>query len=153
MLVVFPIGLWVFSLLSDLILVLGSGSIIWNDVAFYAMAGGLVGALLAAVPGLIDFLSLAEPRVKKIGTWHLILNLLAVAGFAVNLWLRTRAAPGAGLPIALSVIGIVLIGVSGWLGGEMVYVHGVAVEPQREANPEKVESQVRTEDKARRRVG
>jgi uncharacterized membrane protein len=148
MLIVFPIGLWVFSLVSDLVLVLGSGSVVWNDVAFYTMAGGLVGALLAAVPGLIDFLSLAEPRVKKIGTWHLILNLLAVAGFAVNLWLRTRTAPGASLPIALSVIGVVLIGVSGWLGGEMVYVHAVAVEPHREAKPEKRS----TEDKAQRRI-
>lgn len=153
MLVVFPIGLWVFSLVSDLIFVLGSGNAVWNDLAYYTMAGGLVGALLAALPGLIDFLSLAEPRVKKIGTWHMIPNLLAVALFAVSLWLRTRTAPGDSLPIALSVIGIALIGLSGWLGGEMVYVHGVAVERQREAKPEKVEPKGRTEDEARRRVG
>jgi uncharacterized membrane protein len=59
------------------------------------------------------------------------INLLAVALFAVNLWLRTGSAPSTKLPLALSVIGIILIGFSGWLGGEMVYVHGVAVEPQR----------------------
>jgi uncharacterized membrane protein len=40
------------------------------------------------------------------------------------------------IPALLSVLGIILIAVSGWLGGEMVYVHGVAVEPQRDAAPE-----------------
>ena len=51
-----------------------------------------------------------------------------------------RVGSGAGLvgenytlPVLLSVLGIILITISGWLGGEMVYVHGVAVEPQRDA--------------------
>ncbi len=52
MLVVFPIGLWVFSFICDLIgLAMGMPST-WTTVAFYTMVGGLVGALLAAVPGL-----------------------------------------------------------------------------------------------------
>lgn len=132
MLIAFPIGLWIFSLVCDLIHVLGWGGAVWNDVAFYTMAGGIVGALLAALPGLIDLVSLSDPKVKSIGIWHMTINLLAVALFAVNLWLRTGSAPSTKLPIALSVIGIILIGISGWLGGEMVYVHGVAVEPQRD---------------------
>ncbi|MGH9834655.1 MAG: DUF2231 domain-containing protein [Blastocatellia bacterium] len=49
-LVAFPIGLWVFSLVSDIVYFMGWGSAIWNDVAFYSMAGGIVGALLAAAP-------------------------------------------------------------------------------------------------------
>jgi len=56
------------------------------------------------------------------------LNLVVVAMFAVNVWLRTMSAPGATLPIALSVVAVVLLGISGWLGGEMVYIHGVSVE-------------------------
>lgn len=128
MLVAFPIGLWIFSLVSDLVYLLGWGSMVWNDMAFYTMAGGIVGALLAAVPGLIDLLSLSEPKVKRIGIWHMSLNLVVVAMFAVNVWLRTMSAPGATLPIALSVVAVVLLGISGWLGGEMVYVHGVSVE-------------------------
>jgi uncharacterized membrane protein len=106
----------------------------WADVAYYTMAGGLIGALMAAVPGLIDLLSMAKGRTKTIGIWHMIINLAAVGLYAVNLWLRTTAAPNAMPPIALSVIGVVLIGISGWLGGEMVYVHGVAVEPQFSAS-------------------
>ena len=55
------------------------------------------------------------------------INLLAVALYCVNFWLRMQRAPGDNLPIVLSVIGIALIIISGWHGGELVYVHGVAV--------------------------
>jgi uncharacterized membrane protein len=131
-LVALPIGLWIFSLASDVMYLIGWG-MVWLDVAYYSMAGGLVGALLAAVPGLMDLLSISDPKVKRIGIWHMCINLVVVALFAINLWLRTVAAAGVDPPIWLSVIGVVLIGISGWLGGEMVYVHGVAVEPRRTA--------------------
>jgi uncharacterized membrane protein len=130
-LVAFPIGLWIFSLVCDLIFLLGWGGVVWKDVAYYTMGGDIAGALLAAVPGLVDLLSMSDPKVKKLGVWHMSINLLAVGLFAVNFLLRGGAMPEAKLPLALSAIGVVLIGISGWLGGEMVYVHGVAVEPQR----------------------
>jgi uncharacterized membrane protein len=132
MLIVFPLGLWIFSLVSDFVYVIGWGGGVWTDVAFYTMAGGFVGALVAAVPGLIDFLALTDARVKKIGWAHMLINLTVVGSFAVNLWLRTQSAPGATLPRVLSAIAVVLLGISGWLGGTMVYVHGVAVESQPE---------------------
>jgi uncharacterized membrane protein len=129
MLIVFPIGLWIFSFASDLIFILG-GSPVWNDVAFYTMAGGLIGALAAAVPGLFDMFAISDPRVRRIARNHMILNLIVVAIFALNLYLRTTLSAGSSLlPLLLSFIAIVLLGVSGWLGGEMVYVHGVGVEP------------------------
>jgi uncharacterized membrane protein len=54
--------------------------------------------------------------------------LTIVALYAVNLWLRTTTPPGARTPIALSVVGVLLLAVAGWLGGELVFRHGVAVE-------------------------
>ena len=57
----------------------------------------------------------------------MMINLLAVVLYAVNFWLRMHRAPGDNLPILLSVAGIVLITISGWLGGELFYVRGVAV--------------------------
>jgi uncharacterized membrane protein len=130
MLVVFPIGLWIFSFVSDLIFLLG-GSPVWDDIAFYAMVGGLVGALGAAVPGFFDMFSISDPKVGKIARNHMILNLLTVAIFGVNVYLRTILASGSSLlPITLSLIGLVFLAFSGWLGGEMVYVHGVGVEPE-----------------------
>ena len=43
-LVAFPIGLWVFSVVADLIYQLGWGRATWSDVAFYSIGGGIVGA-------------------------------------------------------------------------------------------------------------
>lgn len=129
MLVVFPIGLWTFSLVCDVAFATGWGGPIWNDMAFYTMAGGVVGALLAAVPGFIDYLSL-RGRIRSIALSHMLVNLTVVGLYAVNLFLRTRSTPGAVAPVVLSALSVVLLGISGWLGGELVYVQGVAVQPQ-----------------------
>ena len=128
MLIPFPIALWIFSLISDVVYGLGWGGTLWNEMAFYTMAGGIVGALAAAVPGLIDYLSMTDQETSKIAKTHMIVNLTIVGIFIANLWLRTMFAPGAGFPVVLSVVGVVLLGFSGWLGGELVYVHGVGVE-------------------------
>lgn len=123
-----PIGLWIFSLVSDLIFKFGFGGGVWNDVAFYTLGGGIVGALIAALPGFIDLTDIKNPKTKSIAIWHMMINLFAVAVYAFNFWLRMHRAPGDNLPIALSVLGVVLITISGWLGGEMVYVRGMAVQ-------------------------
>ena len=127
MLVALPIGLWIFSLISDIIFKMGWGDAVWNDVAFYTIAGGIVGALIAALPGLIDLLSIQNPKSKSIGIYHMVINLPAVGLYCVNFWLRMHRTPGDSLPIMLSVIGIIFITISGWLGGELIYVRGVAV--------------------------
>jgi uncharacterized membrane protein len=134
MLVPFPIALWIFSLMSDLIYALGWGGPLWYDIAFYTMAGGLVGGLAAAVPGLIDYLSLTEAAKKKIARNHMILNLGIVAIYILNLWFRMTMTPDAALPVVLSVCAVLLLALSGWLGGELVYVHGVGVESQTDTH-------------------
>ena len=135
MLVALPIGLWIFSLVSDVIYFMKWGSSTWNDVAYYTMAGGIAGALLAAIPGFVDFLSISKGEIRTIALWHMRINLAVVVLYGANLWLRTTSTPGAGLPIAISVLAVIMLGISGWLGGEMVYVHGVAVEPQPNTKP------------------
>lgn len=128
MLIVFPIGLWIFSLVCDVIYHAGSHNLFWKGVAFYTIVGGVVGALLAAIPGFIDYISLTNPRVKRIATTHLILNLIVVALFLFNLGIRYNASPDSEtFGVVLSIIAIVFMAVSGWLGGSLVYVHGVGV--------------------------
>jgi uncharacterized membrane protein len=133
MFVGFPIALWIFSLICDVVYRMEWGGMVWYDMAFFTMLGGLVGALAAAVPGYLDYRSILDPQVKRIGTWHMALNLAAVALFAVNAFLRTTTEPGAVWPFVLSIAGVGLLGISGWLGGEMVYVHGVSVDPAAKA--------------------
>ncbi|HSQ77508.1 MAG TPA: DUF2231 domain-containing protein [Nitrospirota bacterium] len=126
MLVPLPIGLWIFSLVADIIYRI-SGGPTWATVAYYSMAGGIVGALLAALPGFVDILALKPSRVKKIAIWHMSINVTALILFIFNLYLRTGT-PDAVMPFVLSIIGVLFILVSGWLGGQMVYVHGLAVD-------------------------
>ena len=126
MLVPIPIGLWIFSLVCDLIHAGGSSNPAWATVALYTMGGGIVGALLAAVPGLIDLLSL-PPGPRKTAITHMAINLTVVVLYVINFWLRVNSPDKAGTAVWLSVIGIGLLVVSGWLGGKMVYEHGVAV--------------------------
>jgi len=129
MLVVFPIGLWIFSLVCDLIGTSIATTGIWFTVALYTMIGGLIGALAAAVPGLIDLLFYqgGAPPVKKLALTHMTTNLTAVVLYAVNIWLR-MSGQSMKVPIVLSIIGVCMIAVSGWLGGQMVHVYGVGVE-------------------------
>ena len=90
MLVPLPIGLWIFSFVCDLIFVFGSGAPVWKTVALYTMVGGIVGALLAALPGLIDLLSL-PPGPRTTAIMHMSINLTIVVLFVINAWLRIRA--------------------------------------------------------------
>ena len=127
MLVSIPIGLWIFAFVCDLTFVLGSGASLWFTLSFWTIIGGLVGALLAAIPGVIDMLSLTGAP-KKIALTHGAINLTVVVLYAINLGMRINGAEIAGLPLALSIVAITLLAVSGWLGGHMVYVHRVGVD-------------------------
>jgi uncharacterized membrane protein len=127
MLVPLPIGLWVFSLVCDLIFVLGNGVSLWYTLAFYSLIGGLIGAVLAAVPGFIDMLSLTATP-KRIALAHMTVNLVVVVLYAVNLGMRINGAESTIIPVVLSAVAVGLLLVSGWLGGHMVYVYHVAVD-------------------------
>jgi uncharacterized membrane protein len=146
MLIPFPIGLWVFSLVADIIY-LWRGNPVWEDyIAFYTLLGGIIGAVAAAVFGIIDWLGITAPEVVSKANWHARLNVIALVVFIASFYLRT--ASGARLvggsimiPILLSVVGVILITISGWLGGDIVYKHGVAVEPQHETRAEEAAKQ------------
>jgi uncharacterized membrane protein len=126
MLVAVPIGLWLFAVVADLVHLLGGGPT-WKDVARYTIGGGIVGALLAAVPGLVDLTTISDRKVRRVALIHLTVNLVAVAAFAVSFWLRLGD-PLGGIPALVSLAGLILLGVGGWLGGELVFVHGMGVE-------------------------
>lgn len=126
MLVVLPLGLWVTALVFD-ILYAATGRPSMRIAAFWNVGAGVIGALLAAIPGFVDWLSLTG-RAARIGTYHMLINLGAVALFAVNWFVRTRVAGDSPWPLVLSIVGVIGVAVSGWIGGELVYVHRVGVE-------------------------
>lgn len=133
MLVPFPIALWIFSLASDLIFLFGFGGPVWKDIALYTMVGGIIGGVAAAIPGYIDYRSLTDPVIVRLAQMHMVINAGLVLLFTLNAGLRLLNGPDALLPVFLSLLGVAALAVSGWLGGELVYVQGVAVQPEREA--------------------
>ena len=129
MLVPIAIGCFIFSFAADLIcLAKGAGpNNLWNVLAYYTMIGGILGALAAAVPGLIDLLSLPAGPIKKTAVTHMGINLTVVAIYVCNAWMRHNSPQDLKLPMILSFVTIVLLVISGWLGGKMVYEAGVGV--------------------------
>ena len=126
MLIILPAGLWVFSFVADLIYWFGWGSAIWAAASIRMMAGGTIGALFAAIPGFIDFLWLSGKQ-RRVAVYHLTVNSCLIALFFFDFCLRATGFSVAPWPLLVSFVGVIGLSVSGWLGGELVYVHGVAV--------------------------
>ena len=94
------------------------------------IAAGIIGVLLAAVPGLVDWRAIPSgTRAKSIGLWHGGGNVVVVLLFIVSWFLRrpTPDNPG-GAAFAFGFIGVALALVTGWLGGELVDRLGVGVD-------------------------
>lgn len=127
MLVTIPVGLWVFSFVCDLMSLRIGEQPVWAVVGIYTMVGGIAGALLAAVPGLIDLLSLKQP-IRKTALIHMSINLTVVALYAFNAYTRIPDPEPQTHQIMLSAVAILMLLVSGWLGGKMVFEHGVGVD-------------------------
>jgi len=127
MIVPLAIGGFVFSFVFDIVCLATGAKDPWSTVAFYTMIGGIVAALAAAVPGLIDLLSL-KGYTQKVALTHMGINLTVVGLFAVNAWMRYSSPDTLKIPMWLSLIGILLLLVSGWLGGKMVFEAGVGVD-------------------------
>jgi uncharacterized membrane protein len=123
-LIVLPLGLWVFSLFCDLLYLGGGEAGNWSKLALYTMVGGFVGALTGVVlAGFVDVRLLADRKVKRTGLTHLNLTLIVVALYAVNIWLRISDPASLAIAIVLSGIGLGMLAVASWLGGEMVRGH------------------------------
>jgi uncharacterized membrane protein len=136
MLIVFPIGLLATAVVFD-VLYLILGNPLFPAVSFYIIAAGVIGGLLAAIFGFIDWLALPNnSRAKSIGGWHGIGNVVIVVLFAISWLLRGGAANfvpnGFALLLAFAGVGLALI--TAWIGGELVYRLGVGVDPGANVN-------------------
>jgi uncharacterized membrane protein len=120
-LILIPLGLWILSLFCDLLYLAGAEAELWLPLALYTMVGGFAGALAAAVPRFVDLVSLAQRQAKKIGLTQLPVNLVLVTLYALNILLRLGDAPHMQVAIALSMIGVSVLAVASWLGGEKAH--------------------------------
>ena len=129
MLIPFPLALWVTSFVVDILFYFLRHPTLLV-IAKLLIAAGCLGAVAAAVPGIIDWLAIKNGDVKKVANWHARLNIVALVVFAISLFLRLgRYSDFVGrkltIPFLLSLVGVILIAISGWLGGELVFRYGV----------------------------
>lgn len=130
MLVVFPLGLLVTAFIFDIVYLV-NGAAHWGIVSFWMIGAGIIGGLIAALFGWIDWFAIpVGTRAKSIGLTHGLGNVVVLALFAVSWFLRRghEEIPGV-TPIVLAGIGVVCGAVTGWLGGELVERLGISVHP------------------------
>lgn len=129
-LIVFPLGLLATAVIFDVVYMITANAA-FPTASFYMIAAGIIGGLLAAIFGFIDWLGLPKnSRAKTIGGWHGLGNVVIVTLFAISWLLRmnNQNFVADGLALILSFAGFGLALITGWLGGELVYRLGVAVD-------------------------
>jgi uncharacterized membrane protein len=132
-LVTVPIGAFVCSLLFDIFTrTRAQGRMFLVDGAYWLIGIGIVAALLAAVFGLLDLLTIPRrTRAFRTGVTHALINVTVVALYVVGFaWRSTdhldldKTRWG---QMAISIAALALLAVSGWLGGMLAYRYGVRV--------------------------
>jgi uncharacterized membrane protein len=130
MLIVLPLGLFAIALVFDIVY-LATGDATFAEVAFWNITAGIVGGLLAAVFGLIDWLAIpAGTRAKRLGLWHGGGNATIVVLFLISWLIRlpNHAYQPDIVPFLLALVAVAAALVTAWLGGELVYRLRVAVD-------------------------
>lgn len=130
MLVAFPIGLFITSLIFDLIGTQRGNASLWA-AGWYCVIAGLCFSVAAAIPGVIDLFSVVPPESsgRNRGYKHALLNLCMIAVFvAVAAHRGDAVTPPDGVSLILSAIGVLLLIASGWLGATLVYRNQIGVD-------------------------
>ena len=130
MLVGFPIALWVMAFIFNIIGAVWNDSVLWS-AGFACVIAGCVMAVLAAVPGTIDWLTIVPPRssAKSRGLLHGSLNMLAL-----TLFIYAAARQGGPttepdkIVLLVMAVGVVILAISGWLGGTLVYRNQIGID-------------------------
>lgn len=130
MLVPIPAGLFIVGALLDIVDTFVTAD--WIPVvSFWNLALGIAAGLFAAIFGAIDLSKVpGATRAKRVGVIHGLGNVVAVAFFAVAVWSR-RDNPSYAtdtLALTLEVLAFAILGVTAWLGGELVDRLGVGVD-------------------------
>jgi uncharacterized membrane protein len=127
-LIPFPIAFLTGALITDIVY---SATLtdLWAQMSFWLIAGGVVTGALAAVLGLVDFLTIERVREHSAGWIHAGSNATALILAIINLWLRWDDVTTAVIPwgLVLSAAVAILMTIGGWFGGELAFRHKVGV--------------------------
>jgi uncharacterized membrane protein len=106
----------------------------WFRLALWGNIIGVISAVVAAIPGTVDFLGLVPGRTvaRRSGYAHALANVSALILFAINLYLMARAYGNQEVyhrtsGIILTGAGVLITFIAGWFGWEMVQRHHLGV--------------------------
>jgi nitrite reductase/ring-hydroxylating ferredoxin subunit/uncharacterized membrane protein len=103
----------------------------WWTTGGYLALVGIIAALIAAIPGFIDYFTTVPPKSsgKQRATRHMLVNLAAVILFVVARAIRGGAAtePGATV-LVVQGIAVALLTAGGWMGGVLVNRNQIGVD-------------------------
>jgi uncharacterized membrane protein len=127
-----PASLWPAGLIFDLIARYGNGGNVLVQLSFYSIGLGLLVALLAIPTGYADWTDIRrEKPAWRLGLIHLGLNAAVTILQVTNLWLRIETYQTAETvslgQLGLSATAALLLAISGYLGGRMIYAYGINV--------------------------
>ena len=151
LLIHFPIGAFVLLVFSDLVALAHGGTGLAADVSMLLLLIGIVSGVLASIFGLADFQSIRrDSEAKRIATEHAILNALALFIYGVSFLVRyDEAHLVSGVSFFIEMVAFLTLSFSGYLGGELVYSHGVGVgrhRRQTEMPAETIEAEASGDD-------
>ena len=127
MLVPFPIACFVGALLTDLTY-WRTAEMQWANFSIWLITFGLLFGGLAAIAGMIDFSS-RQVRAQRPAWPHAIGNVVVMVLELVNAFVHSRDAYTSVVPtgLTLSVVSVLILLVTAWLGGSLTYRHRVGV--------------------------
>lgn len=128
MLVPIPIVCFIGALITDITYYVTS-EMMWADFSSWFLVVGLIFGVLAALAGLTDFLGNRLIRAQTPAWPHLIGNVIVLILAFFNALIHTRDAWTSVVPtgLILSIVTVLILLITGWLGGQLVYRHRVGV--------------------------
>lgn len=128
-----PLGAWTTSAWFD-VRSAATGDARDEHAADVALRVGVAGALLAAATGLAQYVD-TRGTVRRQATLHATLNTAALALYGASWAARKKGGRPLGRKLSAAALGIV--GMSGFIGGDISYRHGVGMRPQAVRDPER----------------
>lgn len=129
--IIIPIAAWISSVVFDILAMVVSNPEPFIMGARILIIIGLAGAVLAAILGFLDWLTIPRgTTARATGLTHMVLNLVAMAVFVGSLLLRSDDEISV-FAVILSIGGLLILTVSGWLGGKLAHTFGVRVADER----------------------
>lgn len=126
--IVFPLGLLATAVIFD-VLHMVSGGKVFAVVSYWMIVSGLIGGVLAAIFGLLDWVKIpVNTRARSIGLTQGVVNVGVLVLFCLSWYMRRENVENPNLPSSIvSFAGAAVALVGGWLGGELVERLGVGV--------------------------